>query len=116
MNVIIRTLGIQRNTFVDQFYELLSFFSGDFADLRHGFSIGRKKMAGNGTRSDENKGHDYLLTQTVRHRSLQGPIKINVSVSIAVSMSVHMESCTVYIHFLDFYCSHFHIRTNKSPL
>ena len=43
MNVIIRTLGIQRNTFVDQFYELLSFFSGDFADLRHGFSIGRKK-------------------------------------------------------------------------
>ena len=68
------------------------------------------KMAGNDTRSDENKGHTHPLTITVRHRSLHGPIKINVSVSksVVVSVSVHIESRTIHFHFLDF----FHSRTN----
>ena len=100
--VITGTLVRQRNIFGDQFYELLRFFSSDFADLR------QEKMTGKGTRSNENKGHAHSLTRTVRHRPLRGPIKINVSVSV----SVHMESCTVDFYFLDFYRSRFRIRTN----
>ena len=55
-------------------------------------------MAGNGTRIDENMGHAHPLIHTVRHRSLHGQIKINVFVaeSVAVSVSVHMESCTIH--------------------
>ena len=64
MTVITRTLIIQRIIFLDQFYELLRFFFGDFADLRHGFSTGRKNMAENGTRSDKNKGRARPLTYT----------------------------------------------------
>ena len=63
----------------------------------------QEKLVGNGT--DENKGHIRPLTRMVRHRSLHVPIKINVSVSgsVAVSMSVHMESRTICFNCLDFY-------------
>ena len=46
--------------------------------------------------------------RTRRHRSLHGPIKINVSVSgsVAVSVSVHMQSCTIISTFSIF---------NRSP-
>ena len=46
----------------------------------------QEKLVGNGT--DENKGHIRPLTRMVRHRSLHGPIKINVSVSGSVAVSV----------------------------
>ena len=47
----------------------------------------------------------HLLTRTVRHRSLHGPITMNVSVSgpVAVFVPVHIESCTIYFCFLNFY-------------
>ena len=71
-------------------------------------------MAGKGTRSDANKEHAHPLTRTVRQRSQFGPVKINVSIpgSVAVSMSVRMESYTVYSYFFDFYCIRIYIRTN----
>ena len=99
---------------MDQFYELLRFFSGDFVDLRlfffFFFSPAGEKMAGNGTRSDNNKGHAHSFARTVRLRSFYGPTKRNVSGSVAVSVSVHMEPCTIYFYFLDFYRSRFRIR------
>ena len=69
-------------------------------------------MARNGTRCDENKRHANPLTCTVRHRSLHGPIKIDISVcgSVAVSVSGHMQSCIIYFYFLDFYRSQVGIR------
>ena len=73
-------------------------------------------MATKGTRSDENERHTHPLTCTVRHRSLHGQIKINVFVaeSVAVSVSVHMESFTIFFYFLDFHHSRVpsRIRTN----
>ena len=77
--VITRPLVIQRNVFVDQFYELLCFFLGDFADL-----------------SDENKGHTHLLTHMVQHRSLHGPVKIHTSGSIAVSLPCTWNHALVF--------------------
>ena len=74
------------------------------------FSPAGEKMAGNGTRSDNNKGHAHSFARTVRLRSFYGPTKRNVSGSVAVSVSVHMEPCTIYFYFLDFYRSRFRIR------
>ena len=71
-------------------------------------------MAGKGTRSDANKEHAHPLTRTVRQRSQFGPVKINVSIpgSVAVSVSVRMESYTVHFYCFDFYGIHIYIRTN----
>ena len=79
------------------------------------------RMARKSAKSNGNDGYTRPLTPTVRHRSLHGPIKLNVSVSgtVAVSVSVHIESCTIYFSFLDFYRSRFRIliRTNRmAPL
>ena len=74
----------------------------------------QEKMLRKGTRRDTNERHAHSLTCTVRHRSLHGPIKIDISVcgSVAVSVSGHMQSCIIYFYFLDFYRSSVRVRTN----
>ena len=77
----------------------------------------QKIMARKGTRSDANERHAHPLSRTVWH----GPIKIGVSVSrsVAASISMLMESCTIYFYFLNFYCSRVCIRIctqMESPL
>ena len=83
----------------------------------------QERMAGKGTRSDENERHAHTLTRTVRQRSLHGPIQLNVSVSrsVAISVSVHMESRAMNFYCLDFFFYrvriHICIRTNTiTPL
>ena len=107
--VMIRTLVVESDILSDQCYELLCFILRDFADLWHGWITRafhrQDRLARKCTRSDANERHTHPLTRTVRHRSLHGPIKINVSVSrsVSVSVSVHMESGTVYFYFLSLY-------------
>ena len=108
ITVITRALVIQRNIFADQIYELLRFFFGGFTDLKiisFFCPPAGNKTAGNVTGSDENKGHANPLTRTVRHRSIHSLIKTKVSVSgsVAVFVSMRMESCTIYFYLLDFY-------------
>ena len=76
----------------------------------------QESIAGKGTRSDANERHAHPLTLTVLYRSLHGPIKINVSASefVAVSVSRALESCTIYLQFFHFYrsCVRIRVRTN----
>ena len=55
-----------------------------------------------GLKKWRSEGHAHPLIRTVWQSLLQGPIKINIPVSgsIAVSMSVHVDSCTMYFYFL----------------
>ena len=74
----------------------------------HGLFHRQDKVARKGTRSDANERHaerSFRLTGAGRQRPLHGPVKINVSVSafVALTVTVHMESCTIYHYFLDFF-------------
>ena len=91
----------------------------DFADLKHGWITHAFPQA----RKNGEKRHKkwwewetYLSTCMVHYRLLHGPIRINVSVSgsTALSMFVHMESCTLHFYCLDYYrsCVCIRIRTN----
>ena len=107
ITLIIGTLFIESNVFSDHFCELLCFFRHYFAGS-HLLFHQQERMVGKGTRSNANERHTHLLTRTVWHRSLHGLIKINVAISwsTAVSVSLHMEPCTIYFNLLDFYYVH----------
>ena len=69
------------------------------------------RTARTGTRSDANERHPHPLTRTTRH----GPIKNKRFYgiwSVAVSVSVHRDSCTIHFYFLDFYRIRICISTN----
>ena len=85
--------------------------------LRHGW-ITRAFPPARKNGEKEQDANERTLTRTVRHRSLHGSIKTNVSVSgsVAASVSVHMESCTVYVYFLDFCRSRFRIRIRTNEI
>ena len=39
------------------------------------------------------------ITRTVRYSSLHAPIRVSVPISGSVAVSVHIESCTIYLYF-----------------
>ena len=83
--VIIRTLVMENNFSSDQFSKLL--FSSFIILPNLGMAgphmpiYQQERMAGKGIRSDANERHAHLLTCAVWHRSLHGPIKINITIS-----------------------------------
>ena len=117
--VIIRTLVAESNNFSDQCCELRCFVIRDYAViLRYGWITRAFPPARKNGDKRHKKWRKWETRPSVnsydslRHRSLRSPIKINVSVSGSVAVSVHMESCTIHLYFLEFH----RICTNGSAL
>ena len=113
-------MAVGSNVFSDQCYELL--FRPCKAWLDHTCFFTGKKVHPLTLKVRHGSLHGPVSTWSNLYvvRSLHGPIKINVSESgpFAVFGSVHLESSTIYLYFLDFCRSRVSIRfrTNEIAL